>query len=448
MATSRELKSDLFNAQKETVKSEQLSKRFQLKSWCEEYVWLRKGSGFISYIIQILAIAAAFYGAQALAAKGFEDVTIVVAVALIALATMEALQRHSSDKLWDRYWSQHRWSILWLSLSGFLFLVTTAIGSLGTFQSVNDIGEAPTLITNDSLLNDYLAQEATLGREIKQIEKQTDAQGVIFYKIQDRYDAKLAERSDISKKVTSRREWLEENNRLALVRSSQDVERDAWTLVMIFIFLGVLFEASMCFNSYFDFRLECEEHEENPGAFLKELGISELHPTIAKKYPNIAAQLAGSRPIGFQQKPQAPAASGSGVGFMKNYVATKPQTNTAGGATQAPPTPPPPTPATAVDIVATTGSAATKPPVATSRTVEIKGIKDPEDILRELIKKLSPYNANLKNPKRNSENDSRRVREWFAVAEKLDWSLIGDDLKERWAVVKSRIDNNPNFIKQ
>lgn len=445
MADFSKLKADLYYSLSDNSKATKRTIRFKAKTWCQEYHWLRKAFGLLSWIIQILAIAAAFYGAQLLAMKGFENASAVVIVATTFLVILELLQRHSSDKLWDKYWSSYQWSTIWISLSIALFLITGSIGVYGTYSSVTHLADAPTLITNDSILNALEAEEAILKKEIASIEKQTDSKGIIFYKIQDEYSEKLASRTTIADKILKRKEAIEANNKIAEIRSADDVRTDAKMLVLIFIALGFLFELCMCFNSYYDFREECEENEDNPEMFLKQIGVKELHPIIAKKYPEIAAKLSPRR-VGFQ----TPQATANPSGFLKNYT---PPTAKASPPPITQKTPPPQTVATPVSPVfpvATTGTAATTQSIATdaatARKTKIVVVEDPEKELAAIYKRLGPVNANLNNPKRKNTTDSNFAKARFEEAEKLDWDNVGEDMLTKYATRKNKIVSNPNFI--
>ena len=260
----KRLKSDgLFQQVTTEKKKAALAKRFGAKSFCERTKWLKDTAFTFSFLINLLSIIAAFYGAYwAISFMGVPP-AFAACLSITALILLEVAKRRSSDEVWDEYWKDRKFHFGWVTLSLTLFVISVSISSFGIWQGTQDFSEAPQAITSDSTINMLNGEIAKTSKGIEEMSatrwKGTitqDAQMAIgtFAKTQNRaLTALLSQQSEIKNQNN--------NNKL---KHELSALKAAGIAVALYLLFELLFEACMSFCSHYDFR-----------DFLETMGVTE-----------------------------------------------------------------------------------------------------------------------------------------------------------------------------
>ena len=269
-----------------------LLKRFGNTPFTERNQGFKYAAIVVSFCINILSIAGAFYGLYWLAmfVSSYPLVTSVLCVVL--LVAKEWGKRKSSDNFWDIYHFKNEIVGGWLALSFILFSISAGLTALGTYQSIKAYAPEAVLITTDSLTLNLEAQIAVLDQNIEDA-KSTKWKGTTTTDATRNIKTYNRQKTPLLEALTARKLKIADKNENLETVQTATVEQVAFWMIVIYLILEIIFEGCMCFCSYFDMRKMLEDCQDNPDAAVHIL--STYKKTAPAVFPNQLHAIAASK---------------------------------------------------------------------------------------------------------------------------------------------------------
>lgn len=251
--------SELFQANWQAKKAEKLAKRFGHKSWCERHSLLKGMAYSFSFLINVISIIGAFYGTYWAFQFMGGSPYVSAALAALLLVLLEVAKRHSSDEVWDQYWSLRQVNMGWVGLSVILFIISAALSGFGIWQGTQDFAPQANIIRNDSTLTMLSKELANSERTIEALGNNKNEQGVVFYHSQRAIKEFATQQNALLGALLKKQNEIDQLNNTATQQQQMTVQRAATIALLLYLMLEVLFECCMSFCSHYDFRDYLEE---------------------------------------------------------------------------------------------------------------------------------------------------------------------------------------------
>lgn len=243
--------SKAFQAFDEDAFFEKLHDKVRNKPYFEQYKNFKNTVVWLSYLFNIASALTASYAVYWLTERLTGVAVIGFIVAVVFLFFLEKIKRKSSAEFWQVYFFKKEFATGWFGLSVFCLLISLASSGFGVKQGTEQLAPDAALIATDSLANTYRGEIAQLEAENKELKKQRNHEGIIFYRVQSSIKANKKMIADYQTRILDLDKQLQGKNEQLSEAYAADVKLTAWTLVWLTLFMELLFEACIAYINYF-----------------------------------------------------------------------------------------------------------------------------------------------------------------------------------------------------
>ena len=162
--TSNEF-NEAFQAFQSTTLSKELSEKFRVKPFFEQYATIKRIVSSTSYFINVFAVATSFVGVFAFLKALLQNDMLAALFASIFLTLIEMLKRLTIPKAIKEWLQFHRLSVPLLCSSSVLILLSVTLSYSGAHEAVQ-------LFTPQATVTDVATPKKEYTDRIKQLEKQ------------------------------------------------------------------------------------------------------------------------------------------------------------------------------------------------------------------------------------------------------------------------------------
>ena len=393
----------VFKSIKNIQSRENLIKRFSKKGFCADNQWLKNLALAFTYLADLVKVATALYGAYLVFSFLIPYSIISGFLSITVLVFLVYAQRKSSDQLWDLFCRDGKIYIGWAAFSTFLFALSVLISVYGTYEGVEDFAAPPALIVQDSTLLALQAEKNKIDNSIKKSEA-TTWKGKITTRSQDAIKVYSKTQLAITNAILQRTNAINSENEQIKQSNELDVNQMIFITIFILLLIEILYEVSLYFCSYFDFRKLCET------AHPTDLQLIFSRP-VGAPAPQINLPAAIKKSPGFDY-PGKDIHSGSSFTFEDRPLQFEFDTN--------------------INSVVTSST-------ATQQHIDPQVIVNATDRLKILISNLQAEKNNLKTGHGKATTVWGRIENKFLEVDQLDFNLIPADLKQKLDTLKGEI---------